>query len=262
MEFYELIGFQNPSDEPSGGGTDCPDLARAVVFLDFDGTLVDLAATPDGVTVSPRIAAVLDDLLARTRGGVAIVSGRCMDDLRRFLPGYTGDLVGSHGAEWLDEAGEVRRHPAAEGPEFAQLVSMVRVYAERNAAILVEEKPCSIVLHFRQAPDALPDAERFLSVLVDQCPGFTLHHAKMALEVMPELVSKRLACERLLERFAGRRPIAFGDDVTDEGMLALAVDRGGLGFKVGEGHTAGNRRLADPGEVLSLLEAWTRDGTA
>lgn len=258
MEFYELIGFQSGATEPESELPSKVDLARSVILTDFDGTLVDLAETPHGITVDPRIERVLARLLDITGGAVGVISGRKMSDLRKFLPGFEGMLIGSHGAEWYEE-GEARCHAAAESADFEHLRIIVKAYAEHEPAVLLEEKPCSIVLHFRQAPEKLAEAERFLSVLIDQWPGFTLHHAKMALEVMPELVSKRLACEGLMKRWPGRTPIAFGDDTTDEGMLGLAVDAGGLGVKVGEGHTIGNRRVGGPADVLSLLERWAEE---
>ncbi len=260
MEFYDLIGFHADGDEPGDAGQDRPDLSRSLILTDFDGTLVDLAQTPDGITVAPRVSQVLAGLMQRTGGAVAVVSGRRLSDLRRFLPEFDGTLVASHGAEWIED-GEVRRHEVADSPELANLRTILGAYAAQHPDILIEDKPCSVVLHFRQAEDRMGDAERFLSVLAEQWPGFTLHHAKMALEVMPETVSKRVAVEGLLERWPDRMPIAFGDDATDEGMLGLATDRGGLGYKVGEGQTVGNRRVDDPGAVLALMESWlAREG--
>ncbi len=255
MEFYDLIGFHAGADEPEQAGEDRPALPRSLILTDFDGTLVDLAETPDGITVDPGISRTLAALMECTGGAVAVVSGRRLSDLRRFLPDFGGILIASHGAEWIED-GEVRRHEVADSPELANLRTILGAYVAQNPDILLEDKPCSVVLHFRQAPDRMADAERFLGVLADQWPGFTLHHAKMALEVMPETVSKRAAVEGLLERWPDRIPIAFGDDATDEGMLALAVDRGGLGYKVGEGQTVGNRRIEDPAAVLEVMHGW------
>jgi trehalose 6-phosphate phosphatase len=90
-----------------------PDLERVLFFIDFDGTLVDIAARPDAVTVPGEVLDLLSDLHARTDGATAIVSGRRMEDLDRFLPGFRARSIGSHGAE-VKDGDAFWRHPAAE----------------------------------------------------------------------------------------------------------------------------------------------------
>jgi trehalose 6-phosphate phosphatase len=164
-------------------------------------------------------------------------------------------MVGSHGAErW--EGGRLWQHEAAGSDALRCIRRTAHAWAEEQEGVLVEDKPCSVVLHFRQAPDLMAPADRFLAAMVAGSPGFVLHHAKMALEVHPADVSKRGAVEALLGRWPDRRPVAVGDDATDEGMFEAVNARGGLSVKVGPEETAADWRLRDPAEVLETLRGW------
>ena len=253
--FYDLIGFAPRHTEPRAGVPEVPGLGRLALFLDFDGTLVDIVARPDGVEVPSEVPRLLADLHARTQGRTVIVSGRRIEDLTGFLPKFPGIMVGSHGAEVL-ENGKLWQHDAAGSDALRCIRRTARTWAGEQPGVLLEEKPCSVVLHFRQAPERMASADRFLNAIVEGTPGFKLHHAKMALEVHPADVSKRGAIERLLRRWPDSLPVAFGDDATDEGMFEAVNERGGLSVKVGPADTAADWRLADPPEVRAALRRW------
>ena len=259
--FYDLIGFAPRHTEPRNGVPDLPDLGRVALFLDFDGTLVDIATRPDGIDVPSQVPALLAQLHTRTQGRTVIVSGRRMQDLQTFLPGFPGVMVGSHGAEVLEQ-GKLWRHDLAGSDALRCIRRTARAWAEEQSGVLVEDKPCSVVLHFRQAPDLMAPADRFLTAMVDGTPGFRLHHAKMALEVHPSDVSKRAAIEGLLQRWPECVPVAIGDDATDEGMFEAVNEIGGLSVKVGPEETAAEWRLDDPGEVRAALRRWVEEAEA
>jgi trehalose 6-phosphate phosphatase len=256
--FYDFIGFAPRHTAPTPGAPEELPLSRAALFIDFDGTLVDIAARPDAVRVPGEVRRLLGALHERTDGATVIVSGRRMADLDRFLDGFAGVVVGSHGAE-LREGGRLWQHNAVDSEELQTIRRMAEVWAESNPGVLVEEKPCSVAVHFRQAPERMTDGEAVLDTLVKQTPGFVLHHAKMALEVHPEDVSKRAAVAPLLDRWPRRVPVAFGDDATDEGMFEAVNAAGGHSIKVGEGETAADWRLDAPADVRAVLSRWLGD---
>lgn len=259
--FYDLIGFAPRHTEPRAGVPEISDLGKVALFLDFDGTLVDIAARPDSIEVPADLLDLLTELHDRTSGRTVVVSGRKMEDLKAFLPGFPGIMVGSHGAEILDR-NELSQHELV-GSEALRCISRTaRAWADQQTGVLVEDKPCSVVLHFRRAPRLMAKGDRFLSAIVEGMPEFRLHHAKMALEVHPADVSKRQAVERLLERWPGCLPVALGDDATDEGMFEAANDRGGVSVKVGPEETAAEWRLGDPGEVRAALRRWIEEADA
>lgn len=217
----------------------------AALFLDFDGTLVEIAPRPDAVVVPPGLPGLLTRLAARLGGALAIVSGRPLPEIEALLPAPL-PMAGDHGAT-------LRRAPAA-APEHLPLPRhppQWRRAAEDFAAAypgaLVEPKAHGFVLHYRQAPQAEAPARVMLQALLGPDIAFELLPARMAFEVKPRAVSKAGAVTGLMARppFAGRVPIYVGDDVTDEAGMAAARAAGGIGL-----------RLQDSFGTPAALRAW------
>lgn len=225
---------------------DLPPIARPALFLDFDGTLVEIAPTPDAVRVPPGLPPLLQALAARLGGALAVVSGRPLRDLDRFLPVPIAK-AGDHGAA-------LRADPAAPA-ECPDLPSPPPAWRARAAALLtafpgtlIEDKAHGFVLHYRLAPEAGPAARDLLSALVAEAPdAFTLLEARMAWEVKPRGPSKAGAVRAMMARppFAGRVPVFIGDDVTDEEGMDAARALGGHGL-----------RLQDAFGTPGALRAW------
>lgn len=252
--FYEMIGFVAEGHAPM---CDClPDLdpAAAAFFLDFDGVLVPLAETPHAIEVHPEVPRVLDALHERSGGAVAIVSGRAVADVRRYLPRFPGPIAGSHGAE-VDRGQGITRQVDPDPARVHALTQMVEGFAASDPAYIAEAKPMGVVLHFRRKPELRGAAYHMLEAALQEFRGFHIHHSKMAFEVRPDGVGKEHAVQNLMGAapFAGRRPCYFGDDVTDELALEWVREQGGVSVKVGDGQTVADCRLGTPADVLASL---------
>ena len=208
-------------------------IADVALFLDFDGTLVEIAPRPDAVQVQPGLPRLLQRLATGLNGALAIVSGRPLRDLDHFLPVPIAK-AGDHGATLRPvpgqppESPDLPHAPAAWRDRAATLL-------ERFPGTLIEDKEHGFVVHYRLAPAAGPEAKALLDELVAEAPGaFTLLEARMAWEVRPLGASKGTAVRSLMNRapFAGRRPVFIGDDVTDEEGMAVAREFGGLGLRL------------------------------
>ena len=224
------------------------------LFLDFDGTMVDIAPQPQAVHVPQPLIGVLRDLQAYLHGAVAVISGRPIEQIDAFLRPLQLPIAGVHGAEWRGGSGEVHllhTHPLDHVEEAACLL------ASRNPGLLVENKRGSVALHYRQRPELEDLCLRAMQQAVDESTGLTLLRGKMVVEAKPSGASKGQAIETLLAEppFAGRTPVFIGDDVTDEAGFSTVQRLGGLGIKVGEGPTVAARRLADPTALRRELEA-------
>ncbi len=232
-----------------------PEICCAAVFLDFDGTLVEIASRPDAVELPPGTGELLGRLQAVTEGAVALVSGRSLADLERMLPGYYGILVGSHGAERRVDG---IRSVADQGKSaaFSAARDELSGWVRQHDDVLLETKPASLVLHYRGAPHLETACTQVLDAVAQRLPGFAVRPSKMALELMPETVSKRSAVLEMMEVWSGRMPVAIGDDRTDEGMFAVAQALGGHGIKVGPGKTDAGWRVGDVAAVHSMLRRW------
>lgn len=228
----------------------CPSCA---LFLDFDGTLVDIASHPQAVIVP----AGLPDTLARARemlgGAVAVVSGRPIEQIDRFLSPLVLSVAGVHGAERRRADGSLTWlavHPLHAVDEA------VRALVRAHPALFVETKRGSIALHYRQAPHLQALCQATMQALVERSPGLTLLCGKMVVEAKPSRASKSQAIESFLTEppFAGRTPVFVGDDVTDEPGFASVQRLGGWGVKVGEGPTIARARVAHPGAMREAME--------
>src|SRR6201996_9802051 len=124
-------------------------------FFDFDGTLVELAPTPDGVLVQPRVIDLLKDLRSLTNGAVAIVSGRGIESIDSFLGMSDLPIAGLHGAERRDSNGDTQRI----GFHDERLLRMEQGLAEgvhENHGMLLATQGAALALHYRNAPDREP----------------------------------------------------------------------------------------------------------
>lgn len=227
-------------------------LRGASLFLDFDGTLVPIAARPDQVVVDARLRALIGRLLVALEGRVAILSGRSISNIGALLGGSLL-IGGSHGLElrWPDGRARSPEPPAA----LAQLAEAMEALRSRYPDLLVEEKPFGVALHYRQVPEAEP-ACRSLAVALAEAPGLTLQPGKMMVEVRVAAGDKGDALAAFMDEppMAGARPVFLGDDLTDEPGFARAAALGGVGVMIGaREETAARYRLADVGAALDWL---------
>ncbi|SFI64736.1 trehalose-phosphatase [Jannaschia pohangensis] len=259
MHFYEMNGFMGSQTDNVAlcGQKDMPEADGACLFLDFDGTLVDIVSTPDAVEVRDDVHDLLDRAMTRLNGRVAIVSGRSVEALEGFLPRFKGPIVGTHGAEIRHADGRLTRI-SADAEKVAALTRIVVDFGKLRPEFLVETKPTGVVLHFRNAPEHAALAMKLMEAVAHAADGFTLQPALMAYEIKIENTGKDKAMQKIMatKTFSGTVPVYAGDDLTDEPALELAEAEGGLGIKIGKAETLASHRLADPSELRACVERW------
>jgi len=230
-------------------------LDGAALFLDFDGTLVELADTPDSIRVSPTLRSLLDRLGQRLEGRLAIVSGRSLADLDRHLPSSGIAFSGSHGLELKLADGTAL--PLSVPIGLDDVLDRVRRFAATADGLIAEEKPAGIALHYRRAPDQAGAAARFIEALAGE-RGFSVQHGNMVSELRPIGATKGDALKAFMSEpeFAGTRPVFVGDDLTDEHAFAAAAELRGAGVLVGPPRpTAAGYRLPSVAAVAAWLGA-------
>jgi trehalose 6-phosphate phosphatase len=215
------------------------------LFLDFDGTLVELAERHDAVVVDDAVRRLLSALARRLEGRLAVVSGRAADEIAAYLhaedciPPFA--IAGSHGQElrWTDGRRETPPRPAA----LDAALTAFHALAVTCPGVVVEEKPYGVAIHYRQAPEAGPACDSLAEAIAART-GFAVQHGKMVAELRAHGADKGDAVRRFLSEppMAGTMPVFVGDDLTDEAGFAVAEQLGGAGILVGEG--GGRRTLA------------------
>ena len=229
------------------------------LYLDFDGTLVDIAPTPDAVRVAAGLVQDLERLRDRLGGALAIVTGRPVSVIDDFLAPARFDTAGLHGVErrvdGVRSGGRAEDHPALR----ARIPQLQAQLADLDA-VLIEDKGASVAVHWRlAAPADAAQAEAVVKAVAAELAGdYRLQLGKAVGEIVPAQATKGHAIRAFQEHppYAGRRALFLGDDRTDEIAFASVAEDGGIGVRVGPGDTAAARRLADPDAVRALIRAW------
>lgn len=228
---------------------------RSALFLDFDGTLADLARRPDAVVVHPELVALLHGLYQRLDGALALVTGRARADLEPMLASpWPWPAAFEHGAVRLSPQGS---GGVARPAGLARAIAAAQHLAERHGGLLLEHKQTSMALHYRLAPSLEALCVDTLARAVAGEPGLQLLRGKAVVEIKPAQVSKGAAIEAFMQEapFAGRVPVFAGDDVTDEAGFEVVQRLGGAGIKVGEGPSRARHRCPNP----DALRLWLAD---
>jgi len=252
------VGARRPRtsrrDPPPALGADC------ALFLDIDGTLLELAPSPESVRVDPGIAALLPALARRLHGAVALITGRTMADVDRLFRGLALPIAGQHGLERRSADGSLHRHlPSLTTLE--RLRSVLSQFAERHDGLLLEDKGATLALHYRQAPGLASLVHRTLRAHMTAAlaaeAGWRLQPGKRILEIKPDGRDEGTAIVDYMSElpFAGRLPVFVGDDQTDEYGFAAVTAAGGWAVKVGRGRTDAQFRLSDVAAVRAWLAA-------
>jgi trehalose 6-phosphate phosphatase len=214
---------------------------NVALFLDLDGTLLDIAAAPTEVSAPAGLGATLAALQRHLGGALAILTGRKIDEVDRLLAPTRLIAAGVHGAEFRLAPDSEIEVVSASVP--APLVAAVERLASTIPGVLVEHKGVAIALHYRAVPDKEPQLEAGLRDLLDAHETrLELSCGRRVLELTPQAASKATALERLMQMppFRGRLPVMIGDDVPDESALEAAERLGGRGLKVAGEHFRGN----------------------
>jgi trehalose 6-phosphate phosphatase len=235
-----------------------PFQANWAFFLDLDGTLLEIAETPDAVDADYGELELVGRLSRACDGALAVISGRPIARIDQILSPLVVPAAGQHGAERRDAHGARHRHrfPVQ---RLKPVAGGIRSFAARHAGLVFEDKGASVALHYRLAPemaqkalDTVREAAESLGDAVEVQGG------KMVVELKPAGCDKGSAIEQFMREppFAGRTAVFLGDDVTDEYGFRVVNRLGGHTIKVGEGPSAARWRLANPAAARAWLGEW------
>ncbi|MSO90469.1 MAG: trehalose-phosphatase [Acetobacteraceae bacterium] len=232
-----------------------PTLDQAALLLDLDGTLLDIAPTPDSVVVPTTLLETLTKLRARLSGALAVISGRSIEQVDTLLHAIPTAASGEHGGALRRSPHSPIERPALPSAPTHWLTTAEHLHAAHPGTLL-ERKARGFVLHYRLAPDAGGPIYATLAPMVAAGTAeFVLMAAHMAWEVRPIGADKGSAVRQIMTHppFAGRRPIFIGDDVTDRDAIAAAEAMGGAGLFLPD-------IFGCPGSLRAWLAHAARDG--
>jgi trehalose 6-phosphate phosphatase len=213
------------------------------VFLDVDGTLIDLAATPDAVIIPPDLNEILRIAQTRAGGALAILSGRKLADIDRLVGAHL-PCAAEHGAILRAPDGTVSQNvqrPAA----YDQWLKVLNRYAAQMPGVMIEEKQFSLVVHYRRAPEHEAELGQLVERLIGGAEDAQLLLAHCAYEMKPRGGDKGDALAHFMQMapFTGKIPVFVGDDVTDEPAIREAAQRGGAGLHIARDFAGSTQKL-------------------
>ena len=226
------------------------------LFLDIDGTLLDIAPTPDAVNVDAPLLSLLRRLERACDGAIALISGRPIAAVDALFDTLQLPVAGVHGFERRNAQGHYFR-PGFVGAGLSYLRSEVTALAQSLHGVLLEDKGCAFAVHYRQAPNLEETIRLRLARLVSAAlPAFELLDGDHVVEIKPVEHDKSTAIEAFMqeEPFTGRSPVFIGDDTTDLDGFAAMKRFNGLAIAVGS-RIPGEKRLAGPRDVRAWLES-------
>jgi trehalose 6-phosphate phosphatase len=239
-------------------------LAGHALFLDIDGTLLDLAPTPDAVDVPPTMVALLQRLSDKVGGAIAFVSGRTIAGIDRLFKPLRLPAVGVHGGEIRGPDGRIvadenlcEELQSAE-PVLREAISHIR-------GVILENKRSAIALHYRSVPERGREVLKVAELVASGMGGeFGVLMGKCVVEIRPRHLTKGSAIDRLMHQapFRGRTPIFAGDDNTDEDAFEVVNRLGGVSVHVGASASTHARfRLSSPDQLRGWLQQVGEDNT-
>jgi trehalose 6-phosphate phosphatase len=249
----QLFEDQPLEDQPLPGPDD---LGSIALLLDVDGTIVDVAITPQSVVIADSLRQSLKELLTKNGGALALVSGRLVSDLDQLFAPLHLPAIGGHGAEMRVPGGTniQARHADAMGDGFRKLITNV---AAADPRLILEDKGSSLALHYRLAPQLEGMLKTKIAAIIERAAIRELDvlHGKAVIEIKSRHFSKGVAVRELMKSppFLGRRPVFVGDDTTDESVFQILPSLGGVGYSVGRLMPGADGSFASPAAVRAWL---------
>lgn len=225
------------------------------LFLDLDGTLVEIVDHPSLTAASPRLRTLLPQLPEACGGAVAVITGRRIEEVDRILAPHAFLAAGVHGLQRRSVSGAMWSFDPADA--LTEVRRLVEPFVAAHDGLWIEDKQLAFAVHYRSRPELEEEVHRFVGTLQMKLPpDIEILLGQHVFEVKPGISDKGRAIEAFMEEvpFVGRLPIFVGDDVTDEAGFRSVNALGGVSVKVGSGPTIARWRLPDVDAVIGWLE--------
>jgi trehalose 6-phosphate phosphatase len=225
------------------------------LFLDVDGTLIELTETPFDTRASDELKAVLKEVEERLGGALALVSGRSVEYLDGLFAPLRLPSAGLHGIERRKATGIMHGASFADA-QLDHARTALKEFVQDHAGTLLEDKGRTVAVHFRMAPQFEPEVrEAVTDIAAALGTNYHVQAGSMMLEIKPRGFNKGSAVKAFMQEppFSGRRPVYLGDDLTDLDGFRVVDALGGVSIAVGE-RVQGQYRLDDPAAVREWLK--------
>ncbi len=225
------------------------------LFLDVDGTLLELTDTPSGVAADQELKSLLKEVAERLGGAVALVSGRSIAYLDALFAPLKLPAAGLHGVERRKASGHIQGANYSDS-QLDGARAALQAFVDAHPGTLLEDKGRNLAVHYRMAPELESGVRRAVAeAAAPMGPNYHLQEGNMVLEIKPSGFTKATAAKEFMQEapFSGRTPVFVGDDLTDQAGFEAVETLGGISIGVGD-RVRGQWHFDDPPAVRHWLE--------
>ena len=231
---------------------------RAMLLLDYDGTLVPFFDDPNQSIPDKGLMNILEDIASRDNVEMVVISGRMGNFLEEHLGHLGVTLVAEHGI-WIKEEGSKEWESNAELPDpqwKEEAKAIINFYVDRTPGSFIEEKKNALVWHYRKVERGLASlrcselSSHLRHVMSEK--GLDVMEGNAVVEIKPSNINKGKVARKLFNQFKPDYAVALGDDFTDE-YIFEALEGQAVTIKVGDGQTHAQYSIEDHARVREFL---------
>jgi trehalose 6-phosphate phosphatase len=225
------------------------------LFLDVDGTLVELTDTPSQAETDAELNCLLREVRERLGGAVALVSGRRIGALDALFAPLRLPAAGLHGVERRKADGTIQGASFVDA-HLDRARAAIKLFVDAHPGTLLEDKDRTLAVHYRMAPQFEQTVrDSILEIAKPLGSNYHIQGGKMLFEIKPRGFSKATAIQAFMKEspFNGRRPVFIGDDRTDQDGFGMVEAHGGISIGVGD-RVQGQYYLPDVAAVRNWLQ--------
>lgn len=236
---------------------------KRIIFLDYDGTLVNFQANPNHSTPDEELKNILSLICGDVRNKVVIISGRGREVLESWFAGFNIDLIAEHGA-WHKQNGAKWNIfidiPRQWKDDYLQVLD---TYVDRTPGSFIENKDFSLVWHYRKVETGLGEmrTRELTSHLkyISSERDVQIMEGNKVIEIKSARINKGYAAAHWIKHADYDFYMAFGDDWTDEDTFR-AMPKEAFTVKVGSSSSSAKYRVESPKEIRMILSLLANAG--
>ncbi len=225
------------------------------LFLDVDGTLIELTDSPLETFAGPGLKTLLRHVAERLGGALALVSGRSISYLDLLFAPLRLPAAGLHGVERRKASGAMQGASFTDSQLDEARAALKELLLEHPGTSL-EDKGRTLAVHFRMTPKSEADLrESLIAITRPLGSNYHIQEGNMVLEIKPRGFTKATAIKAFMSEapFSGRTPVFVGDDLTDQDGFRFVEEQGGISVAVGD-RVHGQYRVENAAAVYHWLE--------
>jgi trehalose 6-phosphate synthase/phosphatase len=238
---------------------------KRIIFLDYDGTLVDFKSNIDQAIPDDDLYSILSQLTEDPANHVVLISGRKHENLGEWFADHGIDLIAEHGAWFKKQNAHWYKSPGLSAQWKHDIMPVLETYVDRTPGTFIEEKSYSLVWHYRKAQKGLGElrAGELMNTLkyIANDKGLQLLPGDKVVEIKNMEINKGKAALTLVDGNNYDFIMALGDDYTDEDIFK-ALPESAITIKIGSHLSAAKFYLRTPSEARRLLKSLAENSLA